>query len=207
MSMPWEDLVVVASLLFSAWAIHAMGFRARSLPIGLALVMLPVVVWLAGKTLLYPALDAAGISRIVGTLPAIATFLAVVFIVLRTVGGVTYRLEPEGGSFGRSLQAAHMRMRRVYRDAPVRSVTGQVPVGPLRKRLDGALVEVTGLKPPSGTWTRLLEERVELHHEYVRILTSPVPLGDDELAPIEQRSREWMRAVEDLIALEERSQR
>lgn len=206
MSVQWEDLVVVATLVLSARALHALGFRARSGPIALVLVALPLVAWVACKTWLYPALEGAGMSRIVGAVPAIATYLGVVLIVMWNVGGLTYRVGPEGASFGRSLRAADLAMRRAYEEVPKQSSTGQILVEPLRQRLENALVELTVLEPPPGAWTRLLAERIDLHRAYVEILTSPVPLGPDELAPIEKRSHEWMREIQDLVASEERAQ-
>ncbi len=113
---------------------------------------------------------------LLGAVPAVSTHLCVVWIVLRRVGGLSYHLDDQW-KFARALRVADMAVREAYREQPAVSSDGLILVEPLRQRLEGALQAFQALQPPPGEWTRLVEERLEIHKAYVEVLLSPVPLG------------------------------
>lgn len=205
MSLRVDDLVVLASLGFAAWAFYSLGFRARSLPVGIALLALPTLVWLGCRIWVYRLVDEAGVPQLLGALPAVASYLGVVWIAYRQIGGLTYRVGPPPIRFGRVLQRADEAMQRAYAEKPATTANDQIPVEPLRKRLESALAEFRALDSPPGAWRRLVDQRVHLHEAYIAVLTSPSPVGPEAIEPLERLSREWMREVQELVATEERT--
>lgn len=205
MSIRVDDLVVAASLGIGAWAFYSFGFRARSVPVGIALLAVPALVWIGCRYWLYAVVDEAGLPPLLGGLPAIAVYLGFGWIVYRRIGALTYRLGSPPTSFGRVLQAADLAMQRAYAEAPSVSEDGQILTEPLRGRLERAMADFRALEPPPGTWTKLVEERIALHRAYIEVLMSELPVGRDVFDPLEQRSRDWMREVQQLLAAEERA--
>jgi hypothetical protein len=198
-----SSIAVIVSFGLSAWAMYSFGFRAKSVPVALALVGIPVAVWLACNVWLYGASVRAGYPPLLGAVPAIATYVAVLWIVYREIGGFTYRVGEQVTSFGRDLVAADQALARAYQEHPPLEDDGMIDAGRLRARLDSALAEFRTLNPPSGRWTRLVEQRAELHAAYVAPLTSPAPVGSDVTRPLEDRSRAWMSEVQALIREDE----
>lgn len=202
MSPGLDDALVIASLLLSAMALYSFGFRIRARTAAVGLVALPFLVWLVGRLWLFQVLDESGLPRLLGALPAVLAYVAVVAIVVRKVGGLTYRLNLPRASFVRDLRAADAAMRRAYQQEPAFSPDGRVLVDPARRRLDAALKDFAKLQPPSAEWARLVDDRLHLHREYVQVLLSPTPVGSEILEPLKKRSREWEDSVRTLAAEE-----
>jgi hypothetical protein len=205
MSIRLDDLLVGLSLAGSAWALHSFGFRARSLAVAIVLMGLPVVVWAACRFWLDGLVGDLGLPQALGALPALVTYLEVVWIVTRQSGGLTYRLSDGQGGFVGEFRRADLAMRRAFQAKPATSTDGQILAEPTRKRLEIAVDAFRTLRPPPGEWTRLFEERLALHEAYLEVLLSPAPLERDALGPLEEQSRAWKVAFDRLAALDDGS--
>ena len=193
-----DDLAVLASLGASAWALYSLGYRVRSRVVAVVLMSLPPVVWLACTVWLYGVVAEAGLHPLLGGVPAVAAHLGVVLIVVRRVGGLSYRLDAQD-DFVRDLRAADRAIRDAYLQEPVLSADGLVAVEPLRQRLEDALRQFEALQPPPGEWTRRVEERLELHRAYIELLLSPVPLGPEVIEPLQRRTRDWVEEADRMV--------
>jgi len=83
-----SSIAVIVSFGLSAWAMYSFGFRAKSAPVALAVLGIPVVAWLSCSIWLYEASVRAGYPPLVGAAPAIATYVVVLWVVYRGIGGL-----------------------------------------------------------------------------------------------------------------------
>ncbi len=203
MTVDISSVAVLVSLAVAAWISYLSGIRATSAPAALVLLALPVTVWLGSAIWLYGVLDEAGAPRLLGAVPPVVTYLGVLWVAYRGIGGATYRVGQEVASFGRQLATADNALLRAFQDRPPIQANGMIDADALRARLERALSEFRTLDTPAGQWKALVDERAELHEEYIAIITSPTPVGPDVTDPLNEKSHAWIRAVQALTAEDE----